>query len=123
MPAPLRYPCFLPVDPRGKGEAPHLIAVDKVKCIVLLTSQAAADVYLLRKFGAEAKARAVVWTFGEPAGLLKYLKQLKPAAAAQGAYHVAFDPSPERTAYCSLRVLIEELEKEVQQRSAEVSDG
>jgi hypothetical protein len=71
MPAPLRYPCFLPVDPGGKGHAPHLIAVDKVKCIVILTNNAAADAYFRRKFGAEAKSRAVVWTFGEPAGLLK----------------------------------------------------
>jgi hypothetical protein len=45
--------------------------------------------------------------------LLKYLRQLKPAAAAQGAYHVAYDPSPERTVYGSLRELIEDLEKEV----------
>jgi hypothetical protein len=113
MMAPLRYPCFLPVDPRGSGHAPHLIAVDKVKCVVILTSKAAADTYFLRKFGAEAKSRAVVWTFGGSAGLLAYLKQLKLAAAEQGAYHVAYDPSPERTVYGSLRVLIEELEKEV----------
>jgi hypothetical protein len=50
---------------------------------------------------------------GEPAGLLKYLKQLKPAAAEQGAYHIAYDPSPERTVYGSIRELVEELEKEV----------
>jgi hypothetical protein len=114
VPEPLRFPCFLPIDPLGNGaEKPHLIEVDKVKCVVILTSQAAADAYFTRRFGAEAKTRAHVWTFGVPAGLLKYVKQLKPAAAEQGAYHVAFEPSPERTAYGSLRVLIEELEKEV----------
>jgi hypothetical protein len=113
MPAPIRYPCFLPVDPRGIGPAPHLIVVDRVTCIVLLTSSAAADGYFARKLGAEAKSRAVVWTFGEPAGLLKYLKELKPPAAGQGAYHVAYDPSPERTVYGSIRELVEELEKEV----------
>jgi hypothetical protein len=96
MPEPIRYPCFLPLDPRGNGgHAPHLISVDKVVCIVLLTSAAAADAYLQRRYGAEAKSRAMVWTFGEPAGLFKYLKQLKPAAAAEDAYHVAYDPSPE----------------------------
>jgi hypothetical protein len=52
--------------------------------------------------------------FNTAAELLPYLKQLQPAAAAPGAYHVAYDPSPERTVYGSLRVvLIEELEKEV----------
>jgi hypothetical protein len=87
--------------------------VDKVKCVVILTSPSAADAYFARKFGSEAKSRAVVWTFASPADLLKYLSQLRPAAAAQGAYHVAYDPSPERTVYSSLRVLIEELEKEM----------
>ena len=113
MPEPLRFPCFVPVDPLDQGaEKPHLIEVDKVKCVVILTSQAAADAYFTRRFGADARTRAHVWTFGEPAGLLKYLNQLKPAAAEQGAYHVAFDPSPERTVYGSLRVLIEELKQQ-----------
>jgi hypothetical protein len=62
VPEPLRYPCFLPIDPRGNGEAPHLISVDRVTCIVLLTSHAAADAYFQRWYGAEAEARAHVWT-------------------------------------------------------------
>jgi len=108
------FPCFLPIDPLGKGaDKPHVIEVGKVKCVVILTSQAAADAYFQWRFGAEAKAPAHVWTFGEPAGLLKYLKQLKPGAAAQGAYHVVFDPSPERAVYGSLRALIGGLEEEV----------
>jgi hypothetical protein len=110
MNAPLTFPCFIPVDQRGNGEAPQLIVVDKVVCIVLLTSAATADTYFQRKYGTGAQSRATVWTFSSPEGLLAYLKQLKPAAAAQTAYHVAYDPSPERTVYGSLRGLIEEPE-------------
>jgi hypothetical protein len=110
MNAPLTYPCFLPLDPRDGGQAPHLIVVDKVVCIVLLTSAATADAYFQRKYGADAKSRAMLWTFSSPEGLLTYLKQLRPTAAEQGAFHVAYDPSPERPVHGSLRELIAELE-------------
>jgi hypothetical protein len=52
----------------------------------------------------------MVWTFSSPEGLLTYLKPLRPTAAEQGAFHVAYDPSPERTVYGSLQELIAELE-------------
>jgi hypothetical protein len=43
--------------------------------------------------------------------LLRYLKQLEPAAAEQEAFHVALNPTPPRAVCVLIRELIEDLEK------------
>ena len=81
--------------------------------MILFTKEAAIRACVADRYGGNPPDHATVNVFNSAGELLRYLKQLDPAAAEQEAFHVAFNPTTPRMKYQLIRELVEQHEAEV----------